>query len=54
VIVSDSNRGDCDEFLTFPRRRAKRYSSRLLVALCDPHLMLAVRHPIESLACDAN
>ena len=32
VIVSGSNRGDCEGFLTFPRRRAKRYSSKLLVA----------------------
>ena len=32
VIVSGSNRGDCEGFLTFPRRRAKRYSSGLFVA----------------------
>ena len=32
VIVSDSDRGDCEGFLTFPRRSAKRYSSKLLVA----------------------
>jgi hypothetical protein len=32
VIVSGSDRGDCEGFLTFPRRRAKRYSSGLLVA----------------------
>ena len=25
VIVSGSDRGDCEEFLTFPRWRAKRY-----------------------------
>jgi hypothetical protein len=31
VIVSGSNRGDCEEFLTFTRRRAKRYSSGLLI-----------------------
>ena len=53
VIVSGSDHGDCEGFLTFPRRRAKRYSSKLLVA-CDPHLVLVVRHPIEGLACDAN
>ena len=32
LIVSGSDRGDCEGLLTFPRRRAKRYSSRLLVA----------------------
>ena len=32
VIVSSSDRGDCERFLTFSRRRAKRYSSGLLVA----------------------
>jgi hypothetical protein len=32
VLVSGSDRGDCEGFLTFPRRRAKRYSSRLLMA----------------------
>ena len=32
VIVSSSDRGDCEGFLTFLRRRAKRYSSGLLVA----------------------
>ena len=32
VIVSSSDRGDCEGFLTFPQRRAKRYSSKLLVA----------------------
>ena len=31
VIISGSDRGDCEVFLTFPRRRAKRYSSKLLV-----------------------
>ena len=56
VIVFDSDRGDCEGFLTFPRRRAKRYSSKLLVAcgLCDPQLVLVVQHPIEGLASDAN
>jgi hypothetical protein len=32
VLVSGSDRGDCEGFLTFPRRRAKRYSSGLLMA----------------------
>ena len=32
VIAFGSDRGDCEGFLTFPRRRAKRYSSKLLVA----------------------
>ena len=54
MIVSGSDRGDCEGFLTFPRRIAKRYYSELLVALCDPHLVLVVRHPIEGLASDAN
>ena len=56
VIVFGFDRGDCEGFLTFPQWRAKRYSSKLLVAcgLCDPHLVLVVRHPIEGLACDAN
>ena len=54
VIVSSSDRGDCEGFLTFPRRRAKRYSSGLLVACVDPHLVLVVQHPIEGLACEAN
>ena len=54
VLFSGSDHGDYEGFLTFPRRRAKRYSSGLLVALCDPHLVLVVRHPIEGLACEAN
>ena len=32
VIVSGSDRGDCEGVLTFPRWRVKRYSSGLLVA----------------------
>ena len=32
VIVSGSDLGDYEGFLTFPRWRAKRYSSKLLVA----------------------
>jgi hypothetical protein len=32
VIVSSSDRGDCEGLLTFPQRRAKMYSSGLLVA----------------------
>ena len=36
VIVSGSDRGDCEGFLTFPRRRAKRYSSGLLIACGSP------------------
>jgi hypothetical protein len=32
VIVSNSDRGDCEGFLTFPQWRAKRYYSGLLVA----------------------
>ena len=45
VIVSGSDRGDCEGFLTFPRWSAKRYSSGLLVAC----VIL-----ILCLACDAN
>ena len=52
VIVSGSDRSDCEGFLTFPRRRAKRYSSKLLVACVI--LVLVVRHPIVGLTCDAN
>jgi hypothetical protein len=32
VLISGSDRGDCEGFLTFPRWRAKRYSSGLLMA----------------------
>ena len=32
VLVFGSDCGDCEGFLTFPRQRAKRYSSKLLVA----------------------
>ena len=32
VIVSGSDRGDYEGFFTFPQRRAKRYSSGLLMA----------------------
>jgi hypothetical protein len=50
VLVSGSDCGDCEGFLSFPRRRAKRYSSELLVAcvipilcwLCDTRLRLDV------------
>ena len=49
-----SDRRDCEGFLTFPRQRAKRYSSEFSHGLCDPHLVLVVRHPIESCACEAN
>ena len=36
VLVSGSDHGDCEGFLTFLRRRAKRYSSGLLVACGSP------------------
>jgi hypothetical protein len=36
VIVSGSDRGDCEGFLTFPQPRAKSYSSGLLVACGSP------------------
>jgi hypothetical protein len=32
VIVSGSDHGDCEAFLTFPWWRVKRYSSGLLIA----------------------
>jgi hypothetical protein len=38
VIVSGSDHGDCKGFLTFSRRRAKRYYSGLLVACVIPIL----------------
>ena len=38
VIVSGSDRGDCEGFLTFSRLRAKRYSSGLLMACVIPIL----------------
>jgi hypothetical protein len=28
--------------------------TRIARGLCDPHLVLVMRHPIEGLACDAN
>ena len=36
MIVSGSDRGDCEGFLTFPRQRAKRYCSGLLIACGSP------------------
>ena len=36
VLVSGSDRGNCEGFLTFPRRRAKIYSSGLLMAYGSP------------------
>ena len=54
VIVSGSDRVDCEGFLTFPGRRAKRYSSKSLVACVILIFVLVVRHPIEGLAGDAN
>ena len=38
VIVSGSDRGDCEGFLTFLRWRAKRYSSGLRMACVIPIL----------------
>ena len=51
VIVSGSDRGDCEEFLTFPGGEPK---GTLVDArgLCDLHLVLVVRHPIEGLVCE--
>jgi hypothetical protein len=56
VIVSGSDRGDCEGFLTFPRWRAKKYSSGLLVAcvililcwLCSTRLRVRRVMPISS------
>jgi hypothetical protein len=38
VLVSDSDHGDCEGFLTFAWQRAKRYSSGLLLACVIPIL----------------
>jgi hypothetical protein len=46
VIVSGFDRGDCEGFLTFSQRRAKRYSSGLLVACVSSSCVGCVRHPI--------
>ena len=54
VIVFGSDRGDYEGFLTFPRWRGKRYSSKLLVACVILIFVLFVWHLIEGLACDAN
>ena len=45
MIVSGSDRGDCEEFLTFPGGEPK---GTLVDCswLVDPHLVLVVRHPI--------
>jgi hypothetical protein len=54
VFVSGSDRGDCEEFLIFPRQSAKRYYIGLLVACVILILYWFLRYPIEGLACDAN
>jgi hypothetical protein len=56
VIVLGSDHGDCEGFLTFLRRRAKRYSSGLLVTcvihilcwLCDTRLRVWRVMPISA------
>ena len=54
MIVSGSDRGDCDGFLTFPRWRTKRYSSGLLVACVILILCWLCGTRLRVLVCDAN
>ena len=54
VIVSGSDRSDCEGFLTFSPVESQKVLLWIARGLCDPHLVLIVRHPIEGLACDAN
>jgi hypothetical protein len=54
VLVSGSDRGDCEGFLCFPYGRSQKASLVDCAWLMDPHLVFVVRHPIEGLMCDAN
>jgi hypothetical protein len=54
VLVSSSNHSDCEGFLTFPQAESQMVLYWIACGLCDPHLVLVVRHPIEDLGCDAN
>jgi hypothetical protein len=54
VLISGSDRGDCEGFLSLPRGRSQKASLIDCAWLVDPHLVLAVWHPVMSLACDAN
>jgi hypothetical protein len=46
VIVSGSDHGDCDGFLSLPRGRSRKASLVDCSWLMDSHLVLVVRHPI--------
>jgi hypothetical protein len=46
MIVSDSDRGDCEGFLCLPRRRSRKATLVDCSWLVDPHLVLVVRHPV--------
>ena len=54
MIVSGSHHSDCEEFLTFTPAESQKALQEIARGLCDPHLVLVVRHPIEGLTCDAN
>jgi hypothetical protein len=54
VIVSGSDRGDCEVFLRLPHGRSQKSSLMDCAWLVDPHLVLIVRHPLAGLACNAN
>ena len=54
MIVSGSDCGDCEGFLTFSPAESQKVLLWIALGLCDLHLVLVVRHPIEGLAFDAN
>jgi hypothetical protein len=43
VLVSGSDHGDCEGFLSFPRGRSPKASLLDYAWLVDPHLVLVVR-----------
>jgi hypothetical protein len=54
VLVSGSDRSDCEGFLSLPRERSQKASLVNCAWLVDPHLVLVVRHPVAGLVCDVN
>jgi hypothetical protein len=46
VLVSSSDRGDYEGFLSHPRGRSRKASLVDCPWLVDAHLVLVVRHPI--------
>jgi hypothetical protein len=54
VIVSGSDRGGCEGFLSLPRGSSRKASLVDCTWLVDPHLVFVVRHPVAGFACDAN